>query len=150
MSDATTRRDMFSESMADPEIRKLFEKEWLADEIVVQLERKMEELGLTRKDLAERLGCRPPNVTQLLRKGTNLTLGKMVDLALALDHRFLAPVLVPVSEAPPWECIEVTVQPAIPHTWKAEAADSASPSMTWNIQGIEGEAELCPALLACR
>jgi transcriptional regulator with XRE-family HTH domain len=132
--------DLFSESMQDPDVRRDFEKEWIAEEIVLQLEDRMRELGLTKKDLAVRMGCSAPNVTRLFRRGTNLTLGSLVDLAMALEHRFLAPKLVPLTEAAPWEPTpSVSLQIKTP-SW-AEEEGSASSPIPWNVQGIEQDAE---------
>lgn len=87
----------------DPELRREVECEWFSDGTIIQIEQKMEALGLSRKELASRLKCSPANVTQLLRRGSNLTLETLMDIALAMDHRFLPPNLVPLSSIPPWE-----------------------------------------------
>lgn len=49
---------------------------------------RMETLGLSRKDLAECLGTKPPYVTKILRGSTNFTLDSMVKIADALDCDF--------------------------------------------------------------
>jgi len=94
-------RDMYSASMGDPEFRSQFEREWYVEDFLVRIEERMVTLGLTRKALAERLGCTAANVTQLFRRENNLTAETMVDLSLAvgfrLRHHFDP---VDVSDAP--------------------------------------------------
>jgi transcriptional regulator with XRE-family HTH domain len=46
---------------------------------------RMEELGVSKSNLAEKLKCKPSYVTKFLRGGTNFTLESMVKIALALD-----------------------------------------------------------------
>src|SRR4051812_15421577 len=134
------REDQFTTAMKDPEVRAHFEREWFVDEILSALESKMRELNISRSQLARRLKCSPPNVTKLLRRGTNLTVGTVIDLALALDHRFLAPELEPLSHEPPWLSGCTLVLPRS-HAWisavankaaeVAEAGVPASPSIAW-------------------
>lgn len=102
-------KDYFAILMEDPAYRREFEKEWLAEEILTQIDDRMKEEAISKTELARRMGCKPPNVSQLLRKGTNLTLGKMVDLALALGCRFTAPKLQEVTTRPPWFAGQVIV-----------------------------------------
>jgi len=45
----------------------------------------MEELGMTRSELARQLGSSPAYVTQMLRGKTNFTLDSMVKIARSLD-----------------------------------------------------------------
>jgi hypothetical protein len=134
-------KDLVTKSLDDPRVRYELEHEWFVDEIIVQIEQKMKELGVSRTELASRLKCSPANVTQLLGS-SNLTLRTVMDLALALEHRFVAPELVPLSTtAPPWEtCI---VQPIIAQSvsWEDRAA---SAPMIWVVPQII-EAEAVPA-----
>ena len=46
---------------------------------------RMEELEVSKSQLAERLGCKPSYITKVLQGGTNFTLESMVKIALALD-----------------------------------------------------------------
>lgn len=95
-------RDFFGDAIRDPEVRRHFERERAADEFVMQVELLMEEQGVSRTDLAERLKCSPANITRLLRRGTNLTIGRMVDIVLALKHR-MRPVVEPATtDRPDW------------------------------------------------
>jgi transcriptional regulator with XRE-family HTH domain len=48
----------------------------------------MRELGLTRADLAVRMGVSPGRVSQILSGGENLTLRTLAALSTALDARF--------------------------------------------------------------
>ena len=44
----------------------------------------MEELGVTKSELAKRLGKSKPQITQLLRGGSNMTIGTLSDIAVEL------------------------------------------------------------------
>jgi len=103
-----------AEAMDDPAVRRDMEYEWFADGIIVQIEKKMEEMNILRQELAAKMGCTPANVTRLLRKGSNLTLRSVIDLALALDHRFLEPKLVPLA-GDPWDatCARMNLPPPL-------------------------------------
>lgn len=138
--------DHFTRTMKDPVTRAHFEREWFVDEILSALELKMNEGKITRTELARRLKCTPANVTKLLRRGTNLTIGSVVDLALAIEHRFIAPALEPLSGEPPWFAgCSVVLAPA--QVWvsasikgASEAEVPASPSFSWPDYVSEGEA----------
>ena len=74
----------FSELYAEAERH---EEYWIAGailEITESLVREMQRQGLTRTELAERLGTSPAYVTKLLRGKANFTLATMVRLARAL------------------------------------------------------------------
>jgi transcriptional regulator with XRE-family HTH domain len=45
----------------------------------------LENRGLTKGDLAQRLNCSKPYITKLLNGGENLTIKKMVEIAVAID-----------------------------------------------------------------
>jgi transcriptional regulator with XRE-family HTH domain len=74
-------RDWFAELDGEPG----FEFEMLAGGIAEQIWVRMEELGISRKQLAERMGVSPARVTQVLRGSENLTLKTLVLIANALD-----------------------------------------------------------------
>lgn len=120
------KKDFVTEVLEDPSVRHEMEHEWFFDKIVVQIEQKMAELHISRKDLADRLGCSPPNVTQLLREGSNLTIRKLMDIALAIDHRFLPPELVALSGPPPWESCQ-----ALPVTFSERPWTSTGEGVTF-------------------
>ena len=130
-------KDLVSRALEDPENLREMEYEWFIDETIVKLERVMEEMGVSRSVLAERLACSPANVTRLLRHSSNLTLRKLMDLALALGHRALSPDFVPVSTLAPWESDAARpLQLISPHY---EGAEFASASLAWP-QAREAEA----------
>jgi transcriptional regulator with XRE-family HTH domain len=71
-----------TEERVDDELSRLITE--LTNEITWQLS----ERGLTRADLASRLGVSPGRVSQILSGGENLTLRTLASLAAALDARF--------------------------------------------------------------
>lgn len=55
-----------------------------AEDFIAGIELKMTEQGVTRSELADRLGCGRSHITQMLAPDRNLTLKTMVKLAKAL------------------------------------------------------------------
>ena len=79
----TTDNHWFETYKDDPEF--LFELATTAvGEAIVE---SMERLGVTRSELAKRLGVSRPRVTQILAGDDNLTLKTLVAVAAALDSR---------------------------------------------------------------
>lgn len=77
---------------------------WVAGAILEFTEgvvREMERQGITRSELARRLGSTPAYVTKLLRGKVNFTLATIVRLARALDAevrvQLTGPTLVPAK-----------------------------------------------------
>ena len=77
--------------------------EYVAENIkldfAVTLERRMDQLGLSRADLARKLGTSQAAITNTLRGDANLTIDRMARLAHALDatvHVHLAPAATKV------------------------------------------------------
>lgn len=89
--------DLFTERMLDPGARLGFEREWLSQEFVVQLEEHMDARGIKRSELARMIGKSAPYVTQALRRGSNLTIKTMVELAMAVNVR-VGLALIPMEE----------------------------------------------------
>jgi DNA-binding Xre family transcriptional regulator len=139
----TENKDLVTRALQDPEVIRDMEYEWFVDEIIVKIEQAMEKQDMSRTDLANKLQCSPANVTQLLRHGSNLTLKSLVDIALALEHRFIAPDLVPMTEAAPWESCEARpVMIVYPHSVEAEGF--AFSSLAWPELAREERAKLSP------
>jgi transcriptional regulator with XRE-family HTH domain len=133
-------KDLVAQSLEDPKTRREMEYEWFVDETIVKIERVMEEMGISRTELATKLQCSPANVTQLLRHGSNLTLKTLMDLALALEHRFLSPEIVPASALAPWESSSIRVICLVSPQWtKGVEFDSAS--YAWPQQAREAESK---------
>ena len=70
------------EAQIDEEMHKL------VTQLTNQITWHMRERGLTRADLAARMGVSPGRVSQILGGGENLTLRTLAALATALDARF--------------------------------------------------------------
>ncbi|GIU97432.1 MAG: hypothetical protein KatS3mg013_1235 [Actinomycetota bacterium] len=100
------------EALRDPEIRRVFEEELLVGEATDTLAGLLESLGLSQKELANRLGVTPGRISQILSGRENLTLRSLGALGWALGVRFeLRPVAmadragtpaVDDPAAPPW------------------------------------------------
>ena len=96
----------------------------------------MHERGLTRADLASRMGVSPGRVSQVLSGGENLTLRTLASLATALDARFgvdLRP-REPMTQSP----AEPTAIPA--------AAPVAGPSPRAAAPGYRGAIGMSPGI----
>lgn len=79
---------------ADPDLqesqdaRRAFEEEILLGGVRKEISRRLDELHLRRRDLAQRLGVSEGRISQMLSGAENLTLKSLAGLALALDARF--------------------------------------------------------------
>ena len=69
---------------SDKELQQFADEEDPGFEFIVKVELRMEDLELSRSDLARRLERSPAYVTQVLSQGRNLTIKSMVRLAQAL------------------------------------------------------------------
>jgi transcriptional regulator with XRE-family HTH domain len=75
-------------ALADPEVRRVYEEEVLFGEATDTLEGLVSSIGISRKDLAERLDVSPARVSQILNGGENLTLKSLAAMGWALGIRF--------------------------------------------------------------
>lgn len=75
-------------ALMDPEVRRAFEEEFLVGEATDTLVGLIESLGITQRELAERLGVSPGRVSQILSGAENLTLRSLAAFGWALGLRF--------------------------------------------------------------
>jgi transcriptional regulator with XRE-family HTH domain len=75
--------------------------EWAVSDFTEELTRRMEELGLSRVALAERIGASPPYVTKVLRGDANFTIRSLTKLARAVDS-VLRLHLAPIGSTTVW------------------------------------------------
>lgn len=90
--------------MKSLEFKKSFERHGLADDFIAAIEAVMLRDDVSRSQLAERMGCKPANVTRAMRNTTNLTIATMVEMAFALDCRvrvWLQPMSAISADATP-------------------------------------------------
>lgn len=80
-------RTDYERAEADPERRRTLRREELMIEVTEALARALEEAGITRAEVARRMGRTRGHVTQLLGGGRNLTLGSVAEMADALGCR---------------------------------------------------------------
>ena len=91
MSDSKTYKDELSEFLSDPENLKLFQREQLIHDVTQLIYEVMEEGGISKSELARRLGKSASFVTQALDGDRNMTLRTVSDLFTALGREpFLA------------------------------------------------------------
>ncbi len=71
-------------------------KDWLrySQHIAMMMLDKMEELGLTQKSVAERLGCSQQYVSRVLKGSENLSIETISKIESALNLSILEPALV--------------------------------------------------------
>ena len=72
-------------------------KSWLrySQRIAMMMLDKMEELGLTQKSLAERMGCSQQYVSRVLKGTENLSIETISKIESALDLEILEPAFAP-------------------------------------------------------
>lgn len=66
---------------------KIFEEEELILEVTEAVWQALEDTQLTKKDLANRIGCSTTDVTQFLNGSRNMTLRNLVRIAAALGRK---------------------------------------------------------------
>ena len=71
--------------------------------IAIRVRRRMEELGITQKELAQRLGCTQQHISALLGGMSNMTLETVAKLEQALSFDLIGPGLNDFSYAVPEE-----------------------------------------------
>ncbi|MCM1348531.1 MAG: helix-turn-helix transcriptional regulator [Firmicutes bacterium] len=73
---------------------RLANKEWLrySQRIAMMMLDKMEELGLTQKSVAERMGCSQQYVSRVLKGSENLSIETISKIESALGLQILEPV----------------------------------------------------------
>ncbi len=65
-----------------------YKVEGVSLEFTEQIMRRMQELGMSRSELARKVGVKPSYITKILRGDTNYTLDSMVKIATVLDSTF--------------------------------------------------------------
>ena len=75
---------------------RLANKEWLrySQHIAMMMFDKMEELGLTQKSVAERMGCSQQYISRILKGTENLSIETISKIENALNLSILEPVFV--------------------------------------------------------
>jgi transcriptional regulator with XRE-family HTH domain len=76
------------DAMADPDIRRTFEEELLFGEATDTVAALLESIGITQRELANRLSVTEGRVSQILSGAENLTLRSLASLGWALGVRF--------------------------------------------------------------
>lgn len=112
--------------MHDPEIRRVFEEELLVGEATDTVAALVDSLGLSQKELAQRLGVSAGRVSQILSGAENLTLRSLGALGWALGVRFdLQPSAMadrhgtPALDDPPAPAWLDRLQPSAPLRYEA-------------------------------
>ncbi len=82
----TGEKSWVEQQLEDPLFRRELDMERASFEFVEQLDHLLEMQNLSRSDLARRLGKTSAHVTQSLRRGRNLTIKTMVEIADAVSH----------------------------------------------------------------
>jgi transcriptional regulator with XRE-family HTH domain len=77
---------LYDRISSSPERMKNFQRERLEMEITELICQLMEQQGITRADLAKRLGKSRPYITKMLGSGTNLTVKTISDIFFALGR----------------------------------------------------------------
>lgn len=108
---------------------RLVRQEELILEVTERLTEALQETGVTRAELARRLGRTPGFVSQVLGGGRNLTLRTIADIAVALDLRpafKLSPDWEIGTEKSPWPDKTRAVDDAFTGAASAQVPDQSS------------------------
>lgn len=80
--------DSFESLFAQAEQRLDYKIEGAKNEITEKIVLRMEEVGITRSELADRLNKKKPQITRFLRGNNNFTIATMVEIADALGCNY--------------------------------------------------------------
>lgn len=85
--------DFQRNALVDPEVRRSFEEELLFGEATDTVSGLVESLGITQRELANRVGVSESRISQVLSGADNLTLRSLANLGWAMGVRFeLSPI----------------------------------------------------------
>jgi len=70
--------------MEDPEFRRLLAQEEFIETFLYRIDDEMRKRGVTRAELASRMGCTPNSIIRIINRTKTLTAATMVDIALSL------------------------------------------------------------------
>lgn len=87
--------------------------DWVVFVFTEELLKYMEVAGMNKKDLAKKLNCSQAYITKLFRGNPNLTVKKMVELALVFNERIHIQFRNPVSARPAIQLIAKSSQPFV-------------------------------------
>jgi len=121
-----------------------FHIEGLKFDFAEEVSKYLEEEGITRAELARRMGTSPAWITKMLRTNWNMTMETMAKLAFALGMKIAPPKFVPIAaslaqrkEKQPctylsvrdsneiWEIPLPAPQPKVPQTAREEFSDGS-------------------------
>ena len=81
--------DLLDNELENDEFRLEFLQGIYVETFLGMIEDEMKKQGVTRSELAKRMGCAPANITRIFRSDSNLTSRKMVQLADVLGLDFV-------------------------------------------------------------
>lgn len=87
MSNELKKSDWLEERLADPDFRRYLEREEVVESFLERIEEEMKHRKMSKKKLADALGCGLSNLSQIMRRERNMTVGTMVDIAFHLGLR---------------------------------------------------------------
>jgi hypothetical protein len=93
--------DHFQDFVADPERRRIYEREALAFDASELISELMEKQDVSKSKLAHLAGTSKSHVTQLLSGSRNMTMHTLADLAFVLGHKVEIKA-APLSAAACW------------------------------------------------
>ena len=119
----------FQRVLGDPKRRRVFEEEKLILSVAEGIWEAMDQRGVTRADIAERLGTTRANITQLLSGSRNMTLKSLAALSCACGVR-ASLSFRPVPElSGTMSAYEPRQMPVPKIGWSWEEATMASPAV---------------------
>ena len=89
MATKPTTKGWLEKNKKNPEFSRYLAREDFIEDFLSAVEKMMAKKRITRSELAKKLGCKPPNITQIMKRTRNLTASTMVDIAFHLGYRLL-------------------------------------------------------------
>lgn len=111
---------LYDQEMQDKEMARLFAQEQLIEEAGELVAVTMQHEGVSKTELAHRIGSSKAHITQLLAGSRNMTLRTLADLMHAMNQRvFLTSISSADARGREIVCTEVNVRrAAVLHRWE--------------------------------
>ena len=80
-------KEWLDDELRSPQFQRLVEHEDFIERSLNEIDRLMQEKGITRNDLAGLMGCSQGSITRLFTRTRRVTVELLVDLAFHVGHR---------------------------------------------------------------
>jgi ribosome-binding protein aMBF1 (putative translation factor) len=80
----TEKNDCCFMDMGDPEFARIYARESVVEDFLDKVDQFMQDRGISRAELARKVGCTPATIMRIMQRTQELTVEKMSDIAYEL------------------------------------------------------------------